>query len=65
MRITVAAAVTGKNLHDSQVSVLREELAEQNVTHLYSLMDAVYDVSQIYSCIERKACVFLLSVTKS
>jgi hypothetical protein len=36
--IPVAAAVTGANVHDSQVAIPLKKLTERNVTHLYSLM---------------------------
>jgi len=45
--IPVTAVVTGANVHDSQVAIPMEKLTQRNVTHLYSLMDAAYDATEI------------------
>jgi len=41
--IPVSAAVTGANVHDSQVAIILEKLTERRVTHLYTMADAAYD----------------------
>jgi transposase len=64
MGIPVAAAVTGANVHDSQVAIPLEKLTERNVTHLYSLMDAAYDAPQIRNYIEGKDRVALIDRNK-
>jgi hypothetical protein len=62
--IPVSAAVTGANVHDSQVAIPLEKLTERNVTHLYSLMDAAYDAPQIRGYIEGKGRVALIDRNK-
>ena len=64
MGIPVAAAVTGANVHDSQVAIPLEKLSERNVCHLYSLMDAAYDAPQIRDYIEGKGRVALIDHNK-
>jgi transposase len=64
MGIPVAAAVTGANVHDSQVALPLEKLTERNVTHLYSLMDAAYDAPQIRDYSEGKGRVALIDQNK-
>jgi transposase len=62
--IPVAAAVTGANVHDSQVAIPLEKLTERNVIHLYSLMDAAYDAPHIRNYIEGKGRVALIDRNK-
>ena len=64
MGIPVAAAVTGANVHDSQVALPLEKLSERNVCHLYSLMDAAYDAPQIRGYSEKKGRVALIDQNK-
>jgi hypothetical protein len=64
MGIPVAAAVTGANVHDSQVAIPLEKLTERNVTHLYSLMDSAYDAPQIRAYIEGKGRVAIIDRNK-
>lgn len=43
----LTACITGANVHDSQLAIPMEQLTEQKVTFLYSLMDAGYDAKTI------------------
>ena len=47
MGIPVTAVVTGANVHDSQLAIPMEKITQRNITHLYSLMDAAYDATDI------------------
>jgi len=58
--VPVTAVVTGANVHDSQVAIPMEKLSERKVTHLYSLMDAAYDATDVRGYIEGKGRVALI-----
>jgi hypothetical protein len=58
--IPVTAVVTAANVHDSQVAIPMEKLTERRITHLYSIMDAAYDASEIHSYITAKGRVPLI-----
>lgn len=60
MGIPVTAAVTGANVHDSQVAIPMEKLTQRNITHLYSLMDAGYDAAEIFDYISATGRVALI-----
>ncbi len=62
--IPISAAVTGANVHDSQVAIPLEKMTEQRVTHLYSLMDAAYDAQGIKEYITSKQRVALIDPNK-
>ena len=64
MGIPVTAFVTGANVHDSQVAIPMEKRTERTVTHLYSLMDAAYDVSEIRNYIKNKGRIALIDFNK-
>jgi hypothetical protein len=50
----LTAAITGANVHDSQLAIPMEKLTEKKVTFCYSLMDSAFDAKTIsdfiYSC---------------
>jgi hypothetical protein len=52
--IPVSAILTSASLHDSQVAIPLEEMTNDRLTSLYSLMDSAYDAPQIKSFIESK-----------
>ncbi len=64
MGIPCAAAVTGANVHDSQVSIPLEKMSEKTVTHLYSLMDAAYDAPEIRNYSAAKGRIALIDHNK-
>ncbi len=64
MGIPVTAFVTGANVHDSQVAIPMEKRTERTVTHLYSLMDAAYDASEIRNYIKNKGRIALIDFNK-
>ncbi len=62
--IPVTAFVTSANVHDSQVAIPMEKKTERTVTHLYSLMDAAYDASEIRNYIKGKGRIALIDFNK-
>lgn len=62
--IPVTAVVTGANVHDSQVAIPMEKITNRTITHLYSLMDAAYDASEIYNYITAQGRVALINRNK-
>lgn len=64
MGVPVTAVVTGANVHDSQVAIPMEQLTEQRVIHLYSVMDRAYDAEEIRSFIEERGRVALIDRKK-
>lgn len=64
LEIPVTAIVTGANVHDSQPAIPMEKRTEKSVTHLYSLIDAAYDVPEIRNYIRDKGRVDLIDYNK-
>ena len=62
--IPVTVAVTGANVHDSQLAIPMEKWTERKITHLYSVMDSAYDARPIISYIEGKGRVPLIDQNK-
>jgi len=62
--IPVTAVVTGANVHDSQIAIPMEKLAERNITHLYSLMDSAYDAPEILKYINSRGRVAIVDHNK-
>jgi transposase len=60
----LTACVTGANVHDSRLAIPMEQLTEQKVTFLYSLMDAGYDASIIDAFIRSRERVPIIDPNK-
>ena len=60
----LTACVTGANVHDSQLAIPMEQLTEQKVTFLYSLMDAGYDAATIDDFIRSRERVPIIDPNK-
>lgn len=60
----LTAVITGANVHDSQLAIPLEQLTEQKVTVLYSLMDAGYDAKTIDEYIRSKGRVPIIDPNK-
>jgi hypothetical protein len=60
----LTACVTGANVHDSQLAIPMEQITEQRVTHLYSLMDAGYDAKAIDDFIRSKNRIPIIDQNK-
>lgn len=62
--IPVSFIVTSASLHDSQVAIPLTELSSKRTTYLYELMDAGYDVKEIYSYSRKKEHVPIIRPNK-
>ena len=62
--VPISAAVTGANVHDSQVAIPMEKMTEKKIIHLYSLMDSAYDAPQIRQYIISKGRKALIDFNK-
>lgn len=52
--LPVTALFTVANVHDSQLTIPKEQLTEQLCTYLYSVMDLAYDAKIIHKLIREK-----------
>lgn len=62
--IPITAVLTGANVHDSQLAIPMEKIAESKCIHLYSLMDAAYDAEHIHNYITGKGRVPVIDENK-
>jgi hypothetical protein len=60
----LTAAVTGANVHDSQLAIPMEKLTEQKVTFCYSLMDSAYDATAIADFIRSRERIPIIDPNK-
>jgi transposase len=60
----LTAAVTGANVHDSQLAIPMEKLTERKVTFCYSLMDSAYDAKAITDFIRSRGRIPIIDPNK-